>query len=225
MKKRLLLLSLLSTLLLSSCQRTSREVWEDTKTASRYMKRGIHSMFGKHADDYALAYYENQDKEEMEYLPLLSEDDRYLTASSEHLPPPKESPGEPGSSLPGVEGFSTPSGKLAHVFKNIHFETDTYSVKGQENLEVLEAIAQHLNKNPKTSVFIEGHADERGPASYNLALGDKRANNIRAFLAERGVDPDRLFTISYGKERPLITGHDETSWWQNRRGQFKIFER
>jgi len=66
-------------------------------------------------------------------------------------------------------------------------------------------------------VTIEGHADERGTREYNLALGDRRANSARDYLQSRGVSAARMQTISWGKERPAVDGHDESSWGQNRR--------
>lgn len=66
-------------------------------------------------------------------------------------------------------------------------------------------------------ITIEGHADERGTREYNLALGDRRANAAKNYLAARGVNAARINTISYGKERPIALGSDEASWAQNRR--------
>lgn len=233
MKRFLTLLPLmLGCMVFTSCHRSSREVWEDTKTASRYVRRGFDSFLGRHVDEAPYAYDETLgnapiagggSSEELDYLPLMSDEDRYV--SSGHLAPARESPGEAGSSIPGIEAFSSPSGELARLFNNIHFALDTYSVKGHENVETLNAIADYMTKHPNVFVFIEGHADERGAAAYNFSLGSKRSNSVRGFLAERGVDPDRLFTISYGKERPISFGHDEGVWSLNRRAQFKIFEK
>lgn len=223
MKKTLLRLLPLALVCLTftSCHRTTREVWEDSKTAGRYMKRGLDSFFGRHADDPFA--YDDQQAQDLDYMPLMTEDEEF--AYSGNLAPSRETPGEAGSAIPGIDGFYTPSGELAALFSNIHFELDHYTVKGEENLKTLNAIADYLNQHPNVYVFVEGHADERGPAAYNLSLGAKRANSIRGHLAERGIDPDRLFTISFGKERPVAFGHEEQSWWQNRRGQFKIFEK
>lgn len=210
-------------LALTSCHRTSREVWEDSKTAGRYVRRGVDSFFGRHIDDDMPISFDGERSEDLDYLPLLSDDDRY--AVSGNIPPPRESPGEPGSPIPGIDGFMTPSGELAALFSNVHFETDKYTVTGKENVEALNVIADYLNQHPSVYVFVEGHADERGAAAYNLSLGSKRANSIRTFLVERGIDSDRLFTISFGKERPVVFGHDEGSWLKNRRGEFKIYTR
>ena len=71
--------------------------------------------------------------------------------------------------------------------------------------------------------MIEGHCDERGTAEYNLALGDKRATEAAKYLADLGIDKERIKTISYGKEMPLDRGHDEAAWAKNRRAHFVIF--
>jgi peptidoglycan-associated lipoprotein len=74
-----------------------------------------------------------------------------------------------------------------------------------------------LQLNPEAVVVIEGHADERGTREYNLALGDRRASAARDFLLAKGIDAARIRTVSYGKERPLMSGSNETSWAKNRR--------
>lgn len=227
MKKYTPLIAVLAACLglCSSCARSSREIWEDTKTCSRYMGKGLRSLFGQHIDsrEYA-SYYENW-KEEQEFIPLADTGGYQALAMQDFAPLSKESPGDPGSSLPGIDKFSTPKGKLAAYFKNIQFETDKYAVQGTENFAALKTIADYLIKNPQTYIFIEGHADERGAAAYNLALGSRRANAVRTFLIQNGVNPDQLFTISYGKEHPLVMGHDEQAWQQNRRSAFKIYDR
>ena len=98
----------------------------------------------------------------------------------------------------------------------IYFETDSYSVD-DEDRRTLDTQATWLQRYPNVRVTIEGHADERGTREYNLALGDRRANAAKNYLAARGVSPERISTISYGKERPLALGSDESSWAQNRR--------
>jgi peptidoglycan-associated lipoprotein len=73
--------------------------------------------------------------------------------------------------------------------------------------------------------LIEGHTDERASASYNLALGMRRANHIRQLLVKNGVSLNRIYTVSRGKEQPFALGHTPDDWKQNRRGEFKIFEK
>ena len=82
---------------------------------------------------------------------------------------------------------------------------------------ILDSQAAWLARYPNVRITIEGHCDERGTREYNLALGDRRANAAKNYLAARGVSADRMSTISYGSERPVAVGSDEGSWAQNRR--------
>jgi len=86
-----------------------------------------------------------------------------------------------------------------------------------EGRETLERQARWLQQYPSINVVIEGHADERGTREYNLALGDRRAVSARNYLVALGINPTRIRTISYGKERPAVAGSNATSWAQNRR--------
>ena len=88
--------------------------------------------------------------------------------------------------------------------------------------DALAANATWLKKYPTVQFTIEGHTDERGTAQYNLALGDRRANAARDYLISLGVDASRAKTVSYGKERPFATAHDEDSWQKNRRAHFVV---
>ena len=83
---------------------------------------------------------------------------------------------------------------------------------------ILDRQADWLQRFPNVTVQIEGHADERGTRAYNLALGERRANAVRNYLVALGVSPARITTISYGKERPAVSGSNESAWSQNRRG-------
>ena len=89
---------------------------------------------------------------------------------------------------------------------------------------VLDGNAETLRRNPNWIITIEGHCDERGTAEYNLALGERRAVAARQYLVELGLAPDRLRTVSYGKEFPFDPGHDEAAWSQNRRAHMVISE-
>jgi peptidoglycan-associated lipoprotein len=82
----------------------------------------------------------------------------------------------------------------------------------------LDRQAAWLNQYPRVTISIEGHADERGTREYNLALGERRADAVKKYLTTRGVDANRVATISYGKERPQVLGSNEAAWAQNRRG-------
>jgi len=98
----------------------------------------------------------------------------------------------------------------------ILFDTDSYTVDDQDRA-VLDTQAAWLQRNAAVRVTIEGHADERGTREYNLALGDRRANAAKNYLAARGIDSSRMTVISWGKERPDALGSDESAWAQNRR--------
>ncbi len=87
---------------------------------------------------------------------------------------------------------------------------------------ILDANADVLRRNPRWTITIEGHCDERGPAEYNLALGERRAAAARSYLISLGVAADRLRTVSYGKEFPFDPGHDESAWAKNRRAHFVV---
>ncbi len=83
--------------------------------------------------------------------------------------------------------------------------------------ETLDRQAAWLMQFPDLTVTVEGHADERGTAEYNLALGERRATAVKNYLVAKGIDPDRILTISYGEERPVDPGHNEAAWALNRR--------
>ena len=117
-----------------------------------------------------------------------------------------------GTPLPGSRGDFLQNVPSDRVF----FELDSYSLDAQSRA-TLDAQAAWLERNAGVRVTIEGHADERGTREYNLALGDRRANAARDYLQSRGVAASRMQTISWGKERPAVDGHDEASWAQNRR--------
>lgn len=98
----------------------------------------------------------------------------------------------------------------------IYFDTDRYNVDDIDRA-ALASQAQWLARYPNVRIVVEGHADERGTRDYNLALGERRANAARNYLASLGVDAARITVVSYGKERPIALGSDEASWAQNRR--------
>lgn len=98
----------------------------------------------------------------------------------------------------------------------IYFGTDEYNIDSTDQT-TLRSQAQWLMANPNVHVTVEGHCDERGTRDYNLALGERRANAAKNYLASLGIDPARITTISYGKERPVALGSDEQAWAQNRR--------
>ncbi len=134
------------------------------------------------------------------------------------LPPathttPMSQPGRVTSSiLPGSE-----QDFRVNVGDTVHFALNRYQIEDNDKA-VLQRQAAWLSKFPRVRVRIEGHCDERGTREYNLALGARRANAVKEYLAGQGVAMGRLETISYGKERPICTESNEACWAQNRRG-------
>jgi len=106
---------------------------------------------------------------------------------------------------------------LANVTSDrVFFDTDKSDVRAEDQA-ALRSQAQWLARYPQKKIVIEGHCDERGTREYNLALGERRANAAKNYLAALGVDPSRMSVFSYGKERPAAVGSDPESWAQNRR--------
>jgi peptidoglycan-associated lipoprotein len=110
---------------------------------------------------------------------------------------------------------------LAAIFQNILFNYDEFALTPQARA-TLDGIATWMKSNPAKLVLVEGHCDERGTNEYNLALGDRRANSAKTYLTQLGIDGARIYTISYGEERPVAMGSSEAAWVKNRRGEFKI---
>ena len=98
----------------------------------------------------------------------------------------------------------------------VYFDFDSSNLT-PEAQRVVEAHAQYLTGNPGMAVVLEGHADERGTREYNLALGERRSNAVSQIFQAMGVAPDAIRTISYGEERPISMGQDESAWSLNRR--------
>ena len=105
---------------------------------------------------------------------------------------------------------------VVNVGDRVFFETDSTELTPQAR-STLEKQAQWLQTYNRYSFTVEGHADERGTREYNIALGARRAQAVHDYLAARGVDPNRMRTISYGKERPVAVCNDISCWSQNRR--------
>jgi peptidoglycan-associated lipoprotein len=103
-----------------------------------------------------------------------------------------------------------------NVGDRVFFETDSTELTA-EGRSTLDKQSQWLRQYASYRITIEGHADERGTREYNIALGARRAQAVRDYLAARGVDASRLLTVSYGKERPVAVCNDISCWSQNRR--------
>jgi peptidoglycan-associated lipoprotein len=107
------------------------------------------------------------------------------------------------------------------IFQKIHFDFDKYNLR-PDAITALNENAKVLMENPSVKIRIEGHCDERGTVEYNLALGEKRSQAAKEYLAKLGVSAGRVETISYGKERPVAFGTNEDAWAKNRRDEFVV---
>ncbi|KZD00738.1 MULTISPECIES: peptidoglycan-associated lipoprotein Pal [unclassified Thalassospira] len=145
-----------------------------------------------------------------------------LLAACETAPDSTATTGGDGASTSSSASTSTslaessPEWFAVNVGDRVFFGFDKYDLAGEAR-RTLELQAAWLKKYPQYKVVVEGHADERGTREYNLALGERRANSVKDYLIALGIDPSRIETISYGKERPVSLGHDEESWGKNRR--------
>lgn len=110
------------------------------------------------------------------------------------------------------------SGKIAGL-STVFFEYDKATLS-QSARDVLKANAEWMKKNAGVKIQIEGHCDNRGSIEYNLALGERRANTVRTYLTSIGVAASRLSVISYGEEKPMVSGDSDASWNKNRRANF-----
>jgi peptidoglycan-associated lipoprotein len=161
-------------------------------------------------------------------------------------PLPGQRTGKPGGDLPGGIATTTPiapttqpngdgtipsanpgdivgwpEDRATLSAQTVHFDFDSATVKSSEKSKI-EAVADYIKKNPGNALKIEGHCDERGTEEYNRSLGERRALALREYLANLGCNPDRIHTVSFGKDRPADPGHDEAAWAKNRRGEFIV---
>jgi peptidoglycan-associated lipoprotein len=111
--------------------------------------------------------------------------------------------------------------RVALAGYTVHFAYDSAAIKSSEQAN-LQAVAAALSTDPNAKLLIEGNCDERGTEEYNRSLGERRALAAREALAKDGIDPSRVRTISYGKDKPVDPGHDEAAWAKNRRDDFVL---
>jgi len=111
--------------------------------------------------------------------------------------------------------------RSAFLSELVHFEFDS-SALSNEARQILRSKADYLRTNPDIKITVEGHCDDRGTDAYNIALGEQRAESVKSFLLRQGIGTDRMRTVSYGEEKPIAMGDNESSWAQNRRAQFVI---
>ncbi|MCA0903834.1 peptidoglycan-associated lipoprotein Pal [Qipengyuania aquimaris] len=139
----------------------------------------------------------------------------------EELPPPPEdvttttptTTTPAGPAVGSMEHFLAAVGQVNTV---VYFDTDRYNIDAEDSAK-LQRQAQYFSQYPSVTFTIEGHTDERGTREYNLALGERRANAAKNYLVSVGIPASRIRTVSYGKERPVALGSNESAWAQNRR--------
>lgn len=141
-------------------------------------------------------------------------------SSTDAAPPPSS-----GLDTSGSSGYDSPIGRpITNTQpsgpdisqKIVFFDFDSAEIK-PEFQSVLANHAKYLTSNPNTRVRLEGHTDERGTREYNVGLGERRASAVSQALELRGVSPQQISVVSFGEERPVSLGHDESAWSQNRR--------
>jgi peptidoglycan-associated lipoprotein len=152
-------------------------------------------------------------------------------------PPPPTEPMPPTlPSGPTITGGESPTGipmgsqdlyqnmiqdRAALAAYTVHFAYDSSVIRKSEQAN-LQSVAQALAADPNTKLLVEGNCDERGTEEYNRSLGERRALAAREALAKLNVDPMRVFTRSYGKDKPADPGHDDAAWQKNRRDDFVL---
>ena len=137
--------------------------------------------------------------------------------------------GKRGSGRVSVEGSGnsgldinddSDSGNISPI-ETVYFAFNSASLTGEAKKK-LQTTAELLKAHEEVQLQIEGHCDERGGVQFNLALGERRAKSVKRYLTSLGVGSRRLTTISFGKEKPIASGHEEDAWNQNRRGNFVV---
>jgi len=149
------------------------------------------------------------------------------SGAGNEIPPPSNDQYTDNSAVPiegGAVGAAVPGSEqdfVVNVGDRVYFDLDSYQLRS-EVYPRMDAQVAWLQRYPSVTVRIEGNADERGTREYNLALGARRAESVRAYLVERGVSAGRIDTISYGKERPIAAGSNEEAWARNRNAHTAI---
>ncbi len=132
--------------------------------------------------------------------------------------PPGGTQVQPAPVAPSQQAGAAP---LASPLKDVFYDFDKSNIRDDQKAALNDDVAW-LKSNASAKILVEGHCDERGTAEYNLALGERRAKSTKDYLIAAGIPADRVSTISYGKERPFVLGHDESAWKWNRRAHFVL---
>ena len=154
--------------------------------------------------------------------PLVGDNNNVSTLPNTPPLNPNENPNANPMALPPPEEFDNMvADRAALAADTIHFAYDSSVIRSTEKPS-LGLVAQTLSGDPSTKLLIEGNCDERGTEEYNRSLGERRALAAREALAKLGVDPMRIETRSFGKDKPVDPGHDEAAWQKNRRDDFVL---
>jgi peptidoglycan-associated lipoprotein len=154
--------------------------------------------------------------------PVTAPEAKPVAAAATPTPTPAPAPAEKVEQEPEVPvHVSVEELNRRGYLKDAFFDYNRYEIR-QDQRDTLEKDAAWLRQNQTVQITVEGHCDERGTAQYNMALGQQRAQAVKDYLVQLGIDPSRIQIISYGNERPFVIGHDEEAWAQNRRDHFLV---
>lgn len=145
--------------------------------------------------------------------------DDMMSATPVPTPMPTPTPYQYGDEINEATELYGSDNEEMVAMEDINFDYDSYMLS-QEARRILADNAIYLKRNKSVNILIEGHCDERGTVEYNIALGQKRADATKDYLASMGIDSSRMSTVSYGEEKPLDPGSDEYAWAKNRRAHF-----
>ncbi len=151
------------------------------------------------------------------------QDGRWLMAY-EHVGGGPQRPPAPPPPPPPPPPAPTPPPVVTLPFADAYFDFDKAKIR-KDQTATLDADADLLKRNPDVRVLIEGHCDERGGETYNFGLGERRADAVKKYLVSKGIEPERLATVSYGKRKPFEAGRGEQVWSKNRRAHFVQLEK
>lgn len=145
----------------------------------------------------------------------------FLISCSSKKDANKKSSSETARSIDGLELNGDSDNGRAGKLRTVYFAYNSSQLDNRAK-ETLKTNAEFLKQNSRVNLEIEGHCDERGGRQFNLALGERRARIVRDYLTAMGVKSSRLKIISYGNERPLAEGRNESVWSKNRRSNFVV---
>lgn len=129
----------------------------------------------------------------------------------------------PGGEWGDGAGKTRFDGEPKYMLDTVYFDFDQSYIR-EDQTAALERNLAWIRQNPNAPIRIEGHCDERGTEEYNLALGDRRADAVRSWMIDHGVDASRMQSVSKGEVEPADPGHDESAWAKNRRAEFLVLE-